>query len=362
MPVDRRPDRLAALRRRLAERGLDALLVTHPPNLTYLTGFTGSAGMLLVEASRAVLLTDTRYAVQAPAEAGAVVDLEIEPTSLWDRLRLVLAGGARRSLGFESRRLTVEGAERLQAAWDGRLTPVPGEVEALRVSKDPDEVEAIRQAAALALEALGATLETIRPGQTEVAIAARLETALRSRGAEWHPFPTIVASGPRTALPHAQATRREVVRGELLLIDFGARLGGYVSDLTRTFVVGAAPDARQAEVYQAVREAKAAGFQALAAGRSGGEADQAARTVLESAGLGSGIRHSLGHGIGLEVHEEPRLARTADTSVPPGAVVTVEPGAYFEGWGGIRLEDDVVVTGSGAEYLSAPSDEFALIR
>ena len=362
MQPDRRPDRLAALRRRLGERGVDALLVTHLPNIQYLTGFRGSAGMLLVDPERSVLVTDSRYSIQAPAEAHGAAAVEIEPVNLWDRLRLVLTGRMVRSLGFESDRLTVSGAERLHGAWPGRLEPLVGTVEDLRAVKDAGEIEAIRQAVALAQEALVVVLETIRVGQTERQIAARLEAELRGRGGEWHPFPTIVASGPRSALPHADPSDRVVGAGDLLLLDFGARLQGYCSDLTRTVVVGADPTDRQREVHRAVLGAQRAGFAALASGRTGPEVDQAARSTLEGAGFGAGILHSTGHGIGLELHEEPRLARSVNNPVYPGAVVTIEPGVYLEGWGGIRIEDDVVVRAGGAEYLSAPSQELLTVR
>ena len=362
MLADRRADRLSALRRRLSDRGVDALLVTHLANIRYLTGFCGSAGLLVVEPDRAVLVTDARYATQAPAEVSTVATVEIEPVNLWDRLRMVLAGGAARSLGFESTNLTVRSAERLREAWSGRLDPVVGEVEGLRAVKDAGEIESIRQAAVLAQEALAAVLPTIRPGQAERLIAGRLEFEVRARGGEWHPFQTIVASGPRSALPHAETSDRVIQAGDLLMMDFGARVGGYCSDLTRTVVVGADPTTRQREVHGAVLGAQRAAFAVLASGGTGPEVDEAARSCLGDAGFGAGVRHSTGHGIGLEVHEEPRLARSGNAPVYPGAVVTIEPGVYLEGWGGIRIEDDAVVRAGGAEYLSAPSPDLLVVR
>jgi Xaa-Pro aminopeptidase len=225
-------------------------------------------------------------------------------------------------------------------------------VEALRQAKDPEEVDAIRAAAALALEALEAVLPTVRIGESERSLAARLEAELRRRGSEWHPFQTIVASGPRSAQPHARTSGRAIGAGELLLLDFGAIVDGYCSDLTRTVVVGSAPDELQQERYAAVRVAQQAGIAGLRPGISGREADAAARSSLEQAGLDAAFRHSLGHGIGLEIHEDPRLAPTAEGLVAAGAVVTVEPGVYFEGWGGIRLEDDVLLTAHGPALLS----------
>src|SRR5512139_1008318 len=213
MGRDRRPERLAALRRRLSEAGLEGLLISHPANIRYLSGFTGSAGLLLVTHGRATLITDARYALQAPGEAGGAVEIEIEGASLWDRLRRVHAAAPVRVLGFERDRMTVAGAERLHAVTAARLEGVSGLVEGLRAQKDPDEVEAIRAAAALAMGALESVLPGVRPGATELEVATALEEALRSRGSEWHPFETIVASGPRSALPHARASAREIETG-----------------------------------------------------------------------------------------------------------------------------------------------------
>lgn len=359
MGRDRRPERLAALRRRLTESGLDGLLVSHPANIRYLSGFTGSSGLLLVTHGRATLITDSRYAVQAPGEAGGAVEVEIEGATLWDRLRRVLAAAPVRVLGFERDRLTVSGTERLTAAAASRLEGVAGLVEGLRARKDPEEVEAIRAAAALAIEALDAVLPGVRPGRTELEVAAALEQALRSRGSEWHPFETIVASGPRSALPHARATRRAIMPGDLLLLDFGAQVDGYCADLTRTVVVGARPSPRQREVYEAVRSAQVAALAGMRPGMTGREADALAREALKARGLADAFRHSLGHGLGLEVHEDPRLAATSDTPLPAGAVVTVEPGVYFEDWGGIRLEDDALLTPAGPDLLSPGAPELA---
>lgn len=358
---DRRRERLEVLRRRIGDAGLEALLITHPANLRYLTGFSGSAGMLLVEPSRALLLTDSRYAEQAPAEASGAVEVEVEPVSLWDRLRRVLASRARRNLGFERDRLTVAQAAKLSELAEARLEGVSGMVEALRLQKDPDEVAIIRQAAALALEALEAVLWGIRPGQTEREVAAQLEAALRVRGSEWHPFPTIVASGDRSALPHARATDRTIGSGDLLLLDFGAQVDGYCADLTRTVVVGQPASARQRAVYDAVREAQRTAIAGMRPGQSGREVDGLARETLARHGMAEAFTHSLGHGLGLEVHEDPRLARSADAPLPAGAVVTVEPGAYFTGWGGIRLEDDVLLTPAGPELLSPGAPELVAL-
>lgn len=299
-----------------------------------------------------MLITDFRYAEQAPTETGGVAEVAMEKSNLWERLRRILESGARVRLGFERERMTVRDADRLTRLATAEPVPTSDVVETLRAVKDADEVEAIRAAAALAHEALAEVLPTIRVGQTEREVAARLEHALRVRGSEWHPFQTIVASGPRSALPHARASERAIGRGELLLIDFGAQLYGYCSDITRTVVVGAAADGRQREIYGVVEAAARRARSEMRAGMSGREADLLAREPIEQAGFGEAFGHSLGHGVGLEIHELPRLARLAEEPLPAGAVVTVEPGIYLQGWGGVRLEDDIHLTAAGPRCLS----------
>lgn len=351
MAADHRGNRLAALRRRIETSGLDALLITHGPNIRYLTGFTGSAGLLVVTPGRVTLVTDFRYAEQAPAEAGDAVEIAVELSDLWSRVRRALEPSRGLRLGFEKDRLTVRDADRLARL---EVDPVPTSeiVEGLRAVKDVDEVAAIRAAAALAHAALGDVLPTVKPGQSERLIAARLELALRTRGSEWHPFETIVASGPRSALPHARATDRAVGVGELLLIDFGARLDGYCADITRTVVVGGSADPKQREVHGIVAQAQQVAREGVRPEMSGREADALARNLIDGAGFGSAFGHSLGHGLGLEVHEGPRLSRSAEEPLPAGAVVTIEPGIYLEGWGGVRLEDDIHLTATGPVCLS----------
>jgi Xaa-Pro aminopeptidase len=336
----------------LGGEGLDGLLVTHLPNIRYLTGFTGSAALLLVHAQATVLVTDFRYAVQAPAEAGDAATVEVDQQSVWDRLGRVLAALPQGSIGFEAHVLTVKDAERVAGLTRSRLVPAADHVERLRIVKSPQEVAAIRAAAELAQEALAEVLPAIRVGQSELEIGAGLEAALRRRGSEWHPFPTIVASGPRSALPHARTSTRSVGRGEWLLLDFGAQVDGYCADLTRTVVVGGRADQRQAAMYDLVRCAQGRALEHLRPGMTGREGDALAREVIAARGFGQAFGHSLGHGLGLEVHEAPRLAPTSDAPVPEGAVVTVEPGVYFPAWGGIRLEDDLYLGADGPELLS----------
>jgi Xaa-Pro aminopeptidase len=350
--AERRPERQTALRIALDRDGLDGLLVTHLPNIRYLTGFTGSAALLLLRADATILISDFRYAAQAPAEVGTTTLVEIDQRSVWERLGRLLAARPVGSLGIEAHSLTVRDAERVSSLTRARVVPTVDLVEGLRVMKSPEEVAAIREAAVLAQEALAEVLPEIRPGQQEIDIAARLEGALRRRGSEWHPFPTIVASGPRSALPHARTSDRVVQAGDLLLLDFGAQVKGYCADLTRTVVVGARADERQRTVYQLVQSAQRRAIDHLRPGMLARDGDALARDIIAARGFGDAFGHSLGHGLGLEVHEAPRLAPTSDAPLPEHAVVTVEPGIYFPGWGGIRLEDDVYLGPDRTECLS----------
>jgi Xaa-Pro aminopeptidase len=331
--------------------GTDALLVTHLPNIRWLTGFTGSAALLLVARDRGMLITDFRYAGQAPREVGSAAEVIIERANVWDRLRRVLETSGLATLAIESHIVSVSDAERIGAMFHGRVLPLADVVEQLRQVKDDTEVAAIRAAAELAAEALAEVLPTVAAGDRELDVATRLESALRRRGSEWHPFPTIVASGPRAALPHARSSGREIGRGELLLIDYGAQVDGYCADVTRTVAIGSA-DERQRAVYRLVQDAQGRARDGIRAGMTGRAADALARDLIVSRGYGDAFGHSLGHGLGLEVHEAPRLAAMADTILPAGAVVTVEPGIYLSGWGGVRLEDDVWLAPGGPVLLS----------
>ena len=231
-----------------------------------------------------------------------------------------------------------------------------GLVEDLRESKDEDEVALIAEAARIATTALARVVPMVRPGLSELEVAGILEKALRDEGSEEAPFPPIVASGPRAALPHARASRRVIERGDFLLLDFGAQYRGYCSDITRTLVVGAA-SAEQREIYEIVQEANRIASASVKAGMTGMAADTLARSYIERRGHGAAFGHGLGHGLGLEVHEAPRLARTAEGALKEGAVVTIEPGIYRAGWGGVRIEDDVHLSATGPRVLTNFSRE-----
>ncbi|HRQ79116.1 MAG TPA: aminopeptidase P family protein [Gemmatimonadaceae bacterium] len=351
-------DRLTRLRASLAHSQLDALLVTALPNVRYLTGFSGSNALVLVTADDALLLTDFRYAAQVKHEVAPEVQVIIEQMSLWTRLWKELKQLPRvQVIAFETAHVThqdaakfvVEGSEGAQWKW----RPALNLVEVLRESKDDGELDHIRTAVEIAEHALARTLPQVRAGMTELAVAGILEYEMRVAGSERTAFETIVAAGARSALPHARASAQVIQTGDLLLFDFGATSGGYVSDITRTFIVGRAPDARQKEIHDIVREANGSASAAVRAGMRGRDADALARDYIERRGFGDAFGHSTGHGIGLEIHESPRLAKTAEAPLPPGSVVTIEPGIYLEGWGGVRIEDDVVLGTEGPVVLTS---------
>jgi len=351
---DSRPSRLLALRESLGRADLDALLVTSLPNVRYLTGFSGSNALLVVTARDCVLITDFRYALQIQNEVGSAATVRIESNNLWTGLWAQLATmiGVDR-VGFESMHLLHRDFQRLLeqgGRWQWR--PTLDVVEALRVSKDRGEVAHIERAVAIAEAALTATLPLIRVGLTESAVAGILERNLRDAGSEAYPFPSIVASGPRSALPHARAADRLLQRGDFVLLDFGAVFEGYCSDITRTVVLGGASDA-QREAHDVVREANLRASGAIRAGMLGMAADALAREYIHGRGFVEAFGHSLGHGIGLEVHEAPRLAKSVDAPLPLGAVVTIEPGIYRAGWGGVRIEDDVLLLEDGPKVLTS---------
>ena len=338
----------------MASDGLDALAVSSLPNIRYLTGFSGTSALVLVTGGAVEFLSDFRYRDQARDEVGGLARIGIEPGGLWERLfKLLPDHGGVSVVGYEAHVLTAREAATLADPARPWAFRAAGElVEALRAVKSPEEVAAIRAAGAVATGALAEAVRQVRPGQTEMEIAAALEGALRRHGSEWYPFPTIVASGPRSALPHARTSGRVVAPGEFLLLDFGAVVDGYCSDVTRTFVVGAPPTVDQAAAYGLVQRAQRAALDGLRAGLTGRQGDALAREVIAVAGQGDAFGHSLGHGVGLEVHEAPRLAQTAAETLATGMVVTVEPGVYLEGWGGVRIEDDVVLGEGGATTLT----------
>ena len=356
--ADSRVRRLEALRDKLSQQRIDGLLLTSLPNIRYLTGFSGTSAMVLATPTELIFITDFRYETQVESEIGDLATVRIEPNSLWTALWDMLPRlQSREILGFESAHLVHRDFQRLLSEgsrWQWR--PQVGLVEDLRESKDDQEVAFIAEAARIATTALGRVVPMIHPGLSELEVAGILEKALRDEGSEEAPFPPIVASGPRAALPHARASKRVIERGDFLLLDFGTQYEGYCSDITRTMVVGAASE-EQREVYEIVRESNRIASTSVMAGMTGMAADALARSYIERRGHGAAFGHGLGHGLGLEVHEAPRLARTAEAALKEGAVVTIEPGIYRAGWGGVRIEDDVHLSATGPRVLTNFSRE-----
>ena len=345
--------RQAALTELLIGSNLDGLLVSSLANIRYLTGFSGSNALLFLTPTESWFFTDFRYEAQVAGEVVGASRVFIETTSLWKGLWEQL--GTRQgtaAFGFESTHLVHRDFQRLMedgARWTWR--PTTDLVEGLRARKEPREVESIRLAGVIATSALERTLGELRAGLTENEVAGLLEQNLRNAGSDGFPFSTIAASGARSALPHARAGSRPIALGDFVLLDFGAVFEGYCADVTRTVVVGRASE-RQREVYEAVKEANEVARARIAPGMTGQQADAIARTALTARGLGEAFGHGLGHGLGIEVHEAPRLSRVADAVLPEGAVVTIEPGAYLPGFGGVRIEDDVHLVAGGTELLT----------
>jgi Xaa-Pro aminopeptidase len=350
--------RVDRLRLRFSELSADAILVTQFPNIRYLCGFSGSAGMLLVEQTKSTLFTDSRYTFQAKDE---VFDARTE----------IIKGGLVRTVGEYLRRkrrrvnvayspsnMTVAQKDALHKfAPNVRWVPDGDAIEDLRSIKDASELADIRAAAELISDVFTDVVRGIKCGLSELELAARIEYGIKQRGGSGLSFDTIVAAGPRSAWAHAHPTSKLLGKNELVVLDQGAILRGYCSDMTRTVFVGKASK-RVRGLYNAVLEAQEAAKKAIRPGVTAGAVDKAARSVLTRHGLGRYFTHSTGHGLGIEVHEKPRLGRGEKSVLQEGMVVTVEPGVYLEGVGGIRVEDDVVVTASGSSDLTTASREF----
>ena len=353
------------LREHLATTRFDALLVSHLPNIRYLSGFTGSAGLLLVAEERSVFFTDVRYDTQAHEEVKSAKVVIARKAALAAVGAFLAKRRKRRQgfiLGIESERFTVAEKKRLsELAPSGvRLKPAPSLVEGLRMVKEEDEVRRIRSAVNLGAKIFEKGLEVLGPGVKEFEVAAEMELAARRAGADGMSFDTIVAAGSRSALPHGRASGQPIPSGAFVVCDFGVILSGYCSDQTRTVWVGSAPEVAY-RAYEAVREAQRAAIEAVRPGIAVGEVDAAARKVLKKSGLGRYFTHSTGHGVGLEIHESPRVASGEREVLQPGMVITIEPGVYFPGKWGARIEDMVVVTAGGCEILTPTSKEFLAV-
>ena len=354
--------RVGRLRERLE---VDGLLVTSLVHVRYLTGFTGSAGMLLVAPDEVVLVTDGRYAEQSSeqlAASGVVARVEIGTTTTAQRevLQAAVAGVA--TLGLEAEWVTWGQQRRFAAEWfpHVELVPTDGLVEGLRREKDDGEVARIEQAARIADEALAALLPSLADRPTEREFGQTLDAEMRRRGASGPSFETIVASGPNGAKPHHRPSDRRIGRGEPIVIDFGAIVDGYCSDMTRTVCLGEPADPTIRRMREVVAASQAAGVAAVAPGVATADVDRVCRDVIGHAGWGDAFVHGTGHGVGLQIHEDPRVSSTSTASLQPGDVVTVEPGVYLPALGGVRIEDTVVVTPTGCRTLTTAPKDFTI--
>jgi Xaa-Pro aminopeptidase len=357
--------RLQRLRKSLPQNQLEGLLITHLPNVRYLCGFTGSSGALLVTGQKPIFFTDGRYTVQAKGEVnGARIVIARKAALLavaeWLSDHRKHLGRAR--IGLEGEHLTVAERARLSALLPRgfHLKQAPPLVEETRLVKDEDEIQRLRSAVLLGATLFDVALKSIRPGVSEVEVAAEMEYAARRSGADAMSFETIIASGERSALPHGRASRAKIPASGFVVCDFGVILTGYCSDTTRTVYVGR-PSEEARCFYDAVRASQQAAVEAVRPGVSTGDVDQAARKVLKKEGLGRLFTHSTGHGVGLEIHEAPRVAAGQNEILKPGMVITIEPGAYIPGKWGVRIEDMVVVTENGCEVLTSTSKELITI-
>jgi len=349
-------DRREVVYSQLEKSGLDVLLVSFLPNVRYLTGFTGSNALLLLSPGRSQLLTDPRYTIQAAQEVSCQVT--VVKKSLWKYVPIVVGRSRWKNIGFDSTHLTVELLHSLQSALPlgAVLQPAPPLVETARMVKSESEIAAIRQSVNTCSSAFERVLKRIRPTMTEIEVAAELDYEMRRLGADGPAFDTIVATGPRSALPHAHPSTATLQTNQLLLIDMGASQTGYASDMTRTQSIGKiSPRLRRA--YGAVLEAQLASLDAIRPNVTAGSVDRAARRVLRAHKLDKAFVHSTGHGLGLEIHEPPRLGKADKSLLRPGMVITVEPGVYLQGLGGIRIEDTVLVTETGCEVLTPTKKE-----
>jgi Xaa-Pro aminopeptidase len=357
-PFRARQERLRAL---MDTHRLPLLLVTHLVNVRYLTGFTGSAGMLLLSPAEGWLWVDPRYSVQAAEQAEGVEVIE-EKKGILPGVAKWLGKSGQREAAFEAGNLTCAQFDELGEKSGGNIQfrPAGDLIEELRVVKDRGEIEAIRKAGGLTAEVLAETLPLVRPGIAETELAAEIEYRMRRKGAEGAAFETIVASGPRAALPHARPSSKALQECELVILDLGAIVSGYAADMTRTVHLGQ-PSRRVQSMYSAVLRAQAGAVREVQDSASAGEIDSAARRILKRHGLSRYFTHSTGHGVGLEIHERPRLGKGESTLLRCGSVVTVEPGVYLKGMGGIRIEDTILVGPQGPEVLTpAPKDDWVI--
>ena len=343
----------------MEKEGLEALLIDSPENRQYLTGFTGTAGRVLFTGKGAYFITDFRYVEQAKEQTEGYEIVEIS-SNFEQGLNELLQKDGVKMLGFESRAISHEQFLRYVEVLEVELQRTTDLIEGLRVIKEQEEIEKIRKAVEITDAAFAHILDFIKPGVTEREIALELEFYQKRMGGEKNAFDFIVASGQRSALPHGVASEKVIEKGDFVTLDFGVFYQGYCSDLTRTVVVGE-PDEKQREVYELVLKAQLAVIENVKAGMSCKEVDEIARGIIGDAGYRENFGHGLGHGIGLEIHEGPRVSFTSETILQPGMVMTNEPGIYIPGWGGVRIEDDLLITEEGCEVLNKAPKELIIL-
>lgn len=349
--------RLRRLRSHMQEIGLEALFITNPYNRRYMTGFTGSAGFVLVTHDKAMLYTDFRYRTQAPQQAKYYEVVE-HGAFITDTLKQTLQELGIHRLGMEQNDVSFGAYQAYAKALEGiQLIPTNNLVEAIRMQKDEAEIQLLQEAADLADLTFKHILGFLKPGISELDVALEMEFFMRKNGATSSSFDTIIASGERSALPHGVASPRKLAMNEFVKLDFGAYYKGYCSDMTRTVVLGK-PSEQHKRIYEIVLEAQLHALENIRPGMTGVEADALARDVIKKYGYGDQFGHGTGHGLGMEIHENPRLNQQDRTILKPGMVVTVEPGIYLPNFGGVRIEDDIVITETGIKILTQSSKQF----
>lgn len=351
--------KLTKLRELLAEKELDALLVTSGYNRRYITGFTGTAGVAIISKDDAVFITDFRYMEQAADQVKEFRIVQHEKTIIEEVAQQVDQMKVK-NLGFEKEDLTFGMYELYKSNVSAELVPTSGLVEKLRIIKTPEELDVLKQAAKIADDAFVHICGFIKAGMTELEVSNELEFFMRKHGATSSSFDTIVASGVRGALPHGVATNKKIQSGELVTLDYGALYNGYISDITRTVAVGE-PSEQMREIYEITLAAQKLAVEGIKPGMTGIQADAIARDYIASKGYGDAFGHSTGHGIGLEVHEAPGLSYRSETILEPNMTVTAEPGIYLPGIGGVRIEDDLVITENGCERLTHSTKELQIL-
>lgn len=353
-------NRLERLREKFKEHEIDALLITSSYNRRYMANFTGTAGVALITNKEALFITDFRYVEQAKEQAQGFEIIE-HTGLIFQEVAKQCGKYNVKKLGFEQAHVTYEYYQLIQQALEeATLVPVSGLVEELRLIKDAAEIQKIQEAANIADAAFDHITSFIRPGIKEIEVANELEFFMRKEGATSSSFDIIVASGYRSALPHGVASEKVIEKGELVTLDFGALLNGYCSDITRTVAVGKLTDELR-EIYDTVLQAQLRGMEGIKPGITGKEADALTRDYIEEKGYGAYFGHSTGHGLGMEVHEEPRLSKMSKTVLKPGMIVTVEPGIYIAGVGGTRIEDDTLITADGNRSFTHSTKELLYV-